>query len=74
MDDYKTLYYELFNKLTDIITELENLQQDAEEAYIEHSSIQPEKAKSKLLAFEGRTSSKAKRKFNNQRFLPMRSL
>lgn len=73
MDDYKTLYYKLFNKLTDIITELENLQQDAEEAYIEHSSIQPKKAKSKLLSFEGRTS-KAKRKSQKQRFLPMRSL
>ena len=34
MEDYKKLYYELFNKITDIIEELEKIQQDTEERYI----------------------------------------
>ena len=34
MEDYKKLYYELFNKITDIIEELEKIQQDAEERFI----------------------------------------
>ena len=34
MEDYKKLYYELFNKITDIIEELEKIQQEAEERYI----------------------------------------
>ena len=34
MEDYKKLYYELFNKITDIIEELKKIQQDTEERYI----------------------------------------
>ena len=34
MEDYKKLYYELFNKITDIIEELKKIQQDAEERFI----------------------------------------
>ena len=35
MTDYKRLYYELFNKLTDIIEELKEIQSQMEEKYIE---------------------------------------
>ena len=34
MEDYKKMYYELFNKITNIIEELKKIQQDAEERYI----------------------------------------
>ncbi len=33
-DEYKELYYFLFNKISDMIQELQQLQQQAEEAYI----------------------------------------
>ena len=32
--DYKELYYHLFNKITDIIKELSDIQASAEELYI----------------------------------------
>lgn len=32
--DYKEMYFKLFNGISDIITELEKLQQEAEENYI----------------------------------------
>lgn len=35
MTDYKSLYYELFNKLTDVIEELKEFQCQMEEKYIE---------------------------------------
>ena len=41
MSEYKDLYYKLFNRITDIIEELKELQQEAEEIYI--NSKQDEK-------------------------------
>ena len=41
MSDYKDLYYKLFNRITDIIEELKELQVQAEEMYI--NSEQDEK-------------------------------
>ena len=35
MPNYKDMYLELFNKVTDIIDELEQIQKDMEEKYIE---------------------------------------
>ena len=37
MPDYKELYYELFNKVTDVIEQLEQIQKDMEEMYINSS-------------------------------------
>lgn len=34
MDEYKSMYFAMFNKITDIIEELKKLQQDMEEKYI----------------------------------------
>ena len=34
MDDYKKMYYELFNKITDVIEEWKSIQQKTEEIYI----------------------------------------
>ena len=34
MSDYKRLYHMMFNKVTDVIGELQNLQQDVEEEYL----------------------------------------
>ncbi len=34
MEDYKTMYYELFNKITDVIDTLTKIQQEAEETFI----------------------------------------
>ncbi len=34
MENYKKLYYELFNKITDIIEELKQIQIDVEEKFI----------------------------------------
>ena len=39
MNDYAELYYKLFNKVTDVIHELQLVQQQVEEAYI---SLQPD--------------------------------
>ena len=37
MPDYKEMYFELFNKLTDVIEELKNIQTEMEEKYINNS-------------------------------------
>ena len=37
MADYKSLYFELFNKLTDVIEELKEIQIQMEEKYIEEN-------------------------------------
>ena len=34
MEDYKKMYYELFNKITDIIENLKQIQSEAEETFI----------------------------------------
>ena len=34
MEDYKKMYYELFNKITDIIENLKKIQREAEETFI----------------------------------------
>lgn len=34
MADYEKMYYKLFNKITDIIKELEDVQKETEEMYI----------------------------------------
>ena len=36
MQDYETLYYQLFNRVSDIILELQQMQQQVEEEYIGH--------------------------------------
>jgi len=35
MADYKTMYYKLFNKITDAINDLQEIQQLCEQLYIE---------------------------------------
>ena len=42
MPDYKEMYYQLFNKVSDVITELEQIQSEMEEKYI-NSSDETEK-------------------------------
>lgn len=37
MPDYKEMYFQLFNKITDIIESLKEIQQDMEEKYIEQA-------------------------------------
>ena len=34
MSDYKKMYYELFNKITDVIESLTKIQQETEEIFI----------------------------------------
>ena len=34
MDNYKELYYKLFNKITDIINQLQDIQTETEEIFI----------------------------------------
>ncbi len=34
MEDYKKMYYELFNKITDVIETLTKIQQETEETFI----------------------------------------
>lgn len=45
MEDYKFMYYTLFNKITDVIHELEEVQRKAEELYLlqdsDHTNTQP---------------------------------
>ena len=38
MADYKTMYFELFHKITDVIEELKSIQQKAEEIYMDADS------------------------------------
>ena len=38
MSDYKEMYFELFNKITDIIESLKEIQREMEEKYIEKES------------------------------------
>lgn len=35
MEDYKEMYFNLFNKITDVIAELQEIQQLTEEIYID---------------------------------------
>lgn len=35
MDDYKAMYYKLFNKMTDIALEIQRVQQETEDMFIE---------------------------------------
>ena len=37
MPDYKKLYFELFNKISDIIAELEEIQRKTEEMYMDEN-------------------------------------
>ena len=39
MEDYKKMYFELFNKITDTLETLKMIQQEAEEIYISQSKI-----------------------------------
>ena len=34
LEDYKKMYYSLFNKITDVINELQNIQQQTEEIFM----------------------------------------
>jgi len=38
MADYKEMYYQIFNKLTDIMEEIKNLQLEMEEKYMKSES------------------------------------
>ena len=38
MEDYKKMYYELFNKITDVIENLKQIQKQAEETFIASAS------------------------------------
>ena len=38
MEDYKKMYYELFNKVTDVIENLKQIQMEAEETFIASAS------------------------------------
>ena len=38
MEDYKTMYYNLFNQLTDVIEQLKEIQLNTEEVYINANS------------------------------------
>ena len=38
MTDYKNMYFQLFNKITDIIEQLKEVQKQAEEMYINDES------------------------------------
>lgn len=40
MADYQKMYFTLFNKITDVIRELEEVQQVAEEIYINDGGVQ----------------------------------
>ena len=42
MPDYKKLYYELFNKVTDVIEELKQIQCQMEEMYITDTADESE--------------------------------
>ena len=39
MTDYKEMYYKLFNRITDIIDELKEIQNEAEEIFIRDSEL-----------------------------------
>lgn len=38
MEDYKSMYYKLFNQITDVIEKLKDIQSEAEEMYISANS------------------------------------
>lgn len=40
MPDYKTLYHKLFNKITDVIDALQQVQQEAEDVYLNDESAE----------------------------------
>ena len=42
MADYKEMYYQLFNKLTDVIEELKEIQCKMEDMYTEESFVDEE--------------------------------
>ena len=55
MSDYKDLYYKLFNRITDIIEELKELQVQAEEKYINSEQDEKtEKHKDNYLVLNGK--------------------
>jgi len=39
MNDYKEMYFQLFNKITDVIEALMRIQQEMEEKYIENKEM-----------------------------------
>ncbi len=40
MADYKEMYFKLFNKISDVIEDLQEIQNQAEEMYIEKENIE----------------------------------
>ncbi len=44
MADYKKLYYQLFNRITDLIEELKKFQIDAEEQFMSEEDDEEEEA------------------------------
>lgn len=40
MENYKEMYYKLFNKITDVIGELQNIQKETEEIFITGESAE----------------------------------
>ena len=53
LQDYETLYFQLFNKITDVIQELQDVQRQVEDAYISMNSKNdvPEKPTLPLLYY-----------------------
>lgn len=43
MEDYKSMYYKLFNQLTDVIEQLKEIQSATEEMYINANSDDDDK-------------------------------
>ena len=42
MDCYREMYYQLFNKVTDVIEELQKVQQETEEMFASYESNPPD--------------------------------
>ncbi len=40
MDNYKEMYYKLFNRVSDVISELKTVQQETEEMYLLQEQIE----------------------------------
>lgn len=47
MVNYRAMYYRLFNKITDVIEELQVVQQQAEEMYMQDCAEEPEEEEKK---------------------------
>lgn len=48
MDSYKKMYYRLFNRVTDVIRELESIQTETEELFLSQNRSKPLKTENIL--------------------------